>query len=51
MIAELDRGKLPDQFKFSEGSGSKKYLLLLKLWRTVGKEDEEDETKKIVIQV
>ena len=36
MIAELDRGKLPDQLKFFEGDGSKKDLVLQKMWKNIG---------------
>ena len=32
MIAELDRGKLPDPLKFFEGDGSKKDLVKKKIW-------------------
>ena len=31
MIAELDRGKLPDQLKFFEGDSSEKDLVLQKM--------------------
>ena len=36
MIAELDRGKLPDQLKFFEGDGRKKDLVLQKMQKNVG---------------
>ena len=35
MIAELDRGKLPDQLKFFEGDGSEKDLVLQKMWKNI----------------
>ena len=36
MIAELDRGKLPDQLKFFEDNGSEKDLLLQKVQENIG---------------
>ena len=36
MIAELDRGKLPDQLKFFEGDSSKKDLVLQKMQKNIG---------------
>ena len=36
MIAELDRGKLPDQLKFFEGGGSEKDLVLQKMRKNIG---------------
>ena len=35
MIAELDRGKLPDQLKFFEGDGSEKDLVLRKIQKNI----------------
>ena len=35
MIAELDRGKLPDQLKFFEGDGSEKDLVLQKMQKNI----------------
>ena len=37
IIAELDQGKLPDQFKFVEGDGSEKDLLLQTMRKNIGK--------------
>ena len=36
MIAELDRGKLPDQLKFFEGVDSEKDLVLQKMRKNIG---------------
>ena len=36
MIAELDRGKLPDQLKFFEGDGREKDLVLQKMRKNIG---------------
>ena len=36
MIAELDRGKLPDQLKFFEGDNIEKDLLLQNMWKNIG---------------
>ena len=36
MIAELDRGKLPDQLKLFEGDSSDKDLVLQKMWKNIG---------------
>ena len=36
MIAELDRGKLPDQLKFFEGDSSEKDLVLQKMQKNIG---------------
>ena len=36
MIAELNRGMLPNQMKFFEGDGSKKHLLLQKCKKNIG---------------
>ena len=36
MITELDRGKLPDQFKFFEGCSSKRDLVLQKMRKNIG---------------
>ena len=36
MIAELDRGKLPDQQKFFEDDGSEKDLVLQKMQKNIG---------------
>ena len=35
MIAELDRGKLPDQLKFFEGDSSEKDLVLQKMQKNI----------------
>ena len=35
MIAELDRGKLPDQLKFFEGDASEKDLVLRKIQKNI----------------
>ena len=36
MIAELDRGKLPDQLKFFEGDGREKDLVLQRMRKNIG---------------
>ena len=36
MIAELNRGKLPDQLKFFEGDGREENLLLQKMRKNIG---------------
>ena len=36
MIAELDRGKLPDQLKLFKGDGSEKDLVLQKMQKNIG---------------